>query len=125
MEILLNPTTVALLMGIAVGVLAAWWLGSFLFNRAINKTKGWSSRRLRVAKVIAGSIAAIAIVPSFLLAFGTGDVAGAVIGESFGIGGVGVLVGLTLGLAIVFVLAETTAILLGLLLAAGISRLAA
>lgn len=125
MEMIFDPMFMAMAIGILGGFLAAWWLGSFICNHAINKTKRWSSRRLRIAKITVGSVAAIAVVPSFFLAFVVGGSLGGVTAEALGFSAVGVPVGLGLGLAAVFVAAETAAILAGLVLAAGISRFAA
>ncbi|MHB1143224.1 MAG: hypothetical protein ACYC1T_15860 [Sulfuricaulis sp.] len=125
MEMLLNPMFIAMAAGILGGALASTWLGSFIYNRAILEIKGWSNRRLRIAKVIAGSVAVIAVPLSFFLAFVVGGNLGGGIGEALGIGAAGIPVSLGLGLAAVFIVTETAAIFLGLLLAAGISRLAA
>ena len=125
MEILLNPMFMAMAAGVLGGAFASIWLGSFIYNRAILETKGWSNRRLGIAKVIAGSVAVIAAPLSFFLAFVVGGNLGGGIGEALGIGAAGIPVGLGLGLAAVFIVTETAAIFLGLFLAAGISRLAA
>lgn len=111
--------------GIFGGVFVASRIGLFIYDKALGTTEGWASRRLNVAKAIAGVVVAVAVPPSLFLAFVVGGNFGGMAGEALGIGATGIAVGLALGLAGVFVAAQTVALLLGLFLGAGVSRLAA
>lgn len=115
----------AMATGILGGIVVASWVGVLIYNHAVRTTQQWSRRRLQIAKGILGVVVAVAALPSFFLAFVVGGNLGGAIAEALGLGAAGVAVGLALGLAGVFVAAQTVALLLGLLLATGVSRLAA